>query len=405
MQEKILSLKGVQMREVVIVGMARTAIGSFGGSLKTLSAATLGATVAKEAIRRSGLEDSSLIDDILIGNCLMRTDEINVARCIGLKAGIPFTTPAVTIQRQCASGMQAVMFGAQKIQLGEADVILAGGVESMSNVPYILKDMRWGARQFDVKAVDSLFEGLTDPLGGYLMGITAENLAEKYGITRNEQDELAYTSQQRAIKAIDSGFYREEIVAVEIPQRKGEPLVFDTDEHPRRDATLESLAKLKPAFKKDGTVTAGNSSGINDGAAAMLIMSRERAAELGSRPIARIAAQSLAAVEPELMGYGPVPAVRKLLKKTGLTLADIDLIELNEAFAAQYLACEKLLELDRDKTNVGGSGIALGHPVGATGARLMISLVHHLKRLGGRRGIATLCVGGGMGMAVLLEME
>jgi len=393
------------MREAVIVGMARTAIGSFGGTLKVLSAGDLGVIAVKEAIKRSGLKDAALIDDVLVGNCMMRTDEINVARCIGLKAGIPFTTPAATIQRQCASGMQAVMFGVQKIWLGEADVILAGGVESMSNVPYILKDLRWGARQFDVKAVDSLFEGLTDPLGGYLMGITAENLAEKYGISREAQDELAYTSQQRAIKAIDAGFYRDEIVPVEIPQRKGAPVIFDIDEHPRREATLESLAKLKPAFKKDGTVTAGNSSGLNDGAAAMLIMSREKATELGCKPIARIVAQSLAAVEPELMGYGPVPAVRKMLDKNGLKLDDIDLIELNEAFAAQYLACEKLLELDRDKTNVGGSGIALGHPVGATGVRLIISLTNHLKRLGKNRGIATLCVGGGMGMAVLVEME
>ncbi len=392
------------MREVVITGMARTPIGTFGGSLKPLLANELGVIAVKEAIKRSGLEDLSLIDDVLMGNCMMRTDEINVARCIALKSGIPFSTPAATIQRQCASGMQAAVFGAQKIMLEEDEIVLAGGVESMSNIPYLLKDMRWGNRQFDVKAVDSLFEGLTDPLGGFMMGITAENLAEKYDISREEQDELAYISQTRALKAIDSGWFKEEIVPVEIPQRKGAPLVFDTDEHPRRGTTIESLAKLRAAFKKDGTVTAGNASGINDGAAAMLLMSADKAKQLGIKPIAKLVAHSLAAVEPELMGYGPVPAVKKLLEKTGMTIDDIDLIELNEAFAAQYLACEKLLGLDREKTNICGSGIALGHPVGATGARIMISLIHQLKRLGKKRGIATLCVGGGMGKATMIEM-
>lgn len=391
------------MRDVVIVGMARTPIGTFGGSLKSLLSHQLGVIAVKAAIARSGLQDLSVIEDVLIGNCFMRTDEINVARCIGLEAGIPFTTPAATIQRQCASGMQATVFGAQKIWLGEADVVLVGGVESMSNVPYVLYNMRWGARQFDVKATDSLFEGLTDPLHHILMGVTAENLAEKYGISREEQDRQALLSQDRALAAIDNGWFKDEIVPVELPSRKGDPTIIDTDEHPRRGTTMETLAKLKPAFKKDGTVTAGNASGLNDGAAAMLLMSAEKAAELGLKPLARIVAHSVAAVEPELMGYGPVPAIHKLLKKTGMSLADMDLIEINEAFAAQYLACEKLLENDPEKTNVVGSGIALGHPVGATGARLIITMIHQLKRLGKHRGLASLCVGGGMGKAVIVE--
>ncbi len=394
------------MRDVVILGMARTAIGSFGGSLKSLLSYKLGVVAVKEALKRSGLTEDQYgqIDDVLIGNCMMRTDEINVARCIGLESGIPFTTPAATIQRQCASGMQATVFGAQKIWLEEDELVVTGGCESMSNVPYVLKDMRWGSRQFDVKATDALFEGLTDPLKGTLMGITAENLAEKYNISREEQDELALLSINRAVHAIDSGWYKEEIVPVEVPQRKGDPKIFDTDEHPRRGATLEALAKLRPAFKKDGTVTAGNSSGLNDAAAAMVLASADKAKELGLKPIARIVGNAVAAVEPELMGYGPVPAIKKLLKKTGVSLADVDLLEVNEAFAAQYLACEKLLELDREKTNIGGSGISLGHPVGATGARIMITLMHHLKRTGKKRGIASLCVGGGMGKAVLIEM-
>jgi len=392
------------MKEVVVVGMARTPIGSFGKSLTPLLSYQLGVIAVKEAIKRSGLEDKSLIDDVLIGNCFMRTDEINVGRCVSLKSGIPFTTPAATIQRQCSSGMQSIAFGAQKIQTDECDIVVAGGVESMSNVPYVLYNMRWGARQMDVKAVDSLFQGLTDPFDHTLMGITAENLAEKYNISREEQDELAALSNARACAAIDNGWFKDEIIPVEIPQRKGDPKIFDTDEHPRRGATAESLGKLRPAFKKDGTVTAGNASGLNDGAAAMVIMSAEKCAELGLKPIAKITGHALAGVEPHLMGYGPVPAINKLLKRKGMTLADIDLFEVNEAFAAQYLACEQLLELDREKTNVVGSGIALGHPVGATGCRISITLLHQMKRLGLHRGIASMCVGGGMGKAMMFEL-
>ncbi len=391
------------MRDVVIVGATRTAIGTFGGSLKNMTGTQLGVTAVKEALKRSGLEDWSQIGDVLIGNCFMRTDEINVARCIGLESGIPHTTPASTIQRQCASGMQATVFGAQKIMLGEDDIVVSGGVETMSRCPYVQYDMRWGARQFDRKMVDTLFEGLTDPLGGFLMGITAENLAEKYNITREEQDELAVLSQNRAEAAINQGWFKDEIVPVSIPQRKGDPKIFDTDEHPRLGATVEQLAKLRPAFKKDGTVTAGNASGINDGAAALVLCAEDKAKELGLKPLARIVGHALAAVEPELMGYGPVPAIQKLLAKTGKSKADVDLWEINEAFAAQYIAVEKLLELDRENTNVVGSGIALGHPVGATGARIIVTLLHQLQRMDKKLGVASLCVGGGMGKAIMIE--
>ncbi len=392
-------------KEVVIVSACRTPIGDFGGSLKDIQASDLMVVAIREALKRAGLdqEDWSILDDVLIGNCFMRTDEINIARTSALKAGIPFTTPAATIQRQCASGMQAVVFAYQKILTGEADVVLAGGVESMSNIPYVLYNMRWGARYRNVQAVDALYEGLTDPLHHIQMGVTAENLAEKYGISREEQDELALLSQQRAVEAIENGYFAEELVPVEIPQRKGEPIVVDRDEHPRPGLTLEKLARLKPVFKKDGTVTAGNASGINDGAAALLLMSKEKAEELGITPLAKIRGHAVAGVEPELMGYGPVPATQKLMKRYGFKLSDFELIELNEAFAAQYLACERLLELDRSITNVVGSGIALGHPVGATGARLIVTLYYQMKRLDKSLGLATLCVGGGMGKAIAIE--
>jgi acetyl-CoA C-acetyltransferase len=291
----------------------------------------------------------------------------------------------------------------QQIQTGESEVVLAGGVENMSRVPYAVYDMRWGKRMWNATMTDMLTEGLEDPLGHYHMGVTAENLAEEFDISRQEQDELALTSQTRAIAAIDEGRFKEEIVPVEIPQRKGDPKVIDTDEHPRRGTTLESLAKLKAVFKKGGTVTAGNASGINDGGAAMVVASAEWAKEKGLSPLARIVDHQVAAVEPERMGFGPVPAVRKLLERTGRSLSDIGLVELNEAFAAQYLACEKALELDRSITNVNGSGIALGHPVGATGCRIMVTLLHEMQRRDLKVGLATLCVGGGMGKATLIE--
>ena len=390
------------MRDVVIVGMARTAIGTFGGIFKKVKAAELAIIAAKEAMNRAGVSPD-MIEDTIIGHCFMRTDEINIARVISLKSGVPFTSPAFSVQRQCASGMEAMVLGMQKIQLGEVDVVLAGGTENMSNVPYVLYDHRWGAGTRNSVATDALFEGLTDPIEGIIMGITAENLAEKYNISREEQDEIALLSHTRALAAIDSGRFVDEIVPVPVKQRRGEPIMQATDEHPRRGLTIEGLAKLRPAFKKDGSVTAGNSSGLNDGAAAVVLMTAERANALGLKILARITGHAVAGVEPELMGYGPVPAVNKLLKRTGKTLQDIELIELNEAFAAQYLACEKLLELDRSITNVNGSGISLGHPVGCTGTRISISLIHEMEKRNLHTGIATLCVGGGMGKAVLIE--
>ncbi|NLH48745.1 MAG: acetyl-CoA C-acetyltransferase [Myxococcales bacterium] len=389
------------MKEVWIVSVARTAIGSFGGSLKDVSAVDLGAIAAKAAIARAGI-DPAILGDVIAGHCMMRTDEINLGRCVGLKAGVPFQVPGCTIQRQCSSSMQALVFGAQQIMLDEHDAVLIVGSENMSRIPYVLYDMRWGCRMNDRKAVDSLMEGLADPFGHFLMGITAENLAAKHNISRQEQDELALTSQNRALAAIDAGRFKDEIVPVEIPSKKG-TIVFDTDEHPRRGTTAETLASLKPAFKKDGTVTAGNASGLNDGGAAAVIMSAEKAKALGIKPLARLVAHAVAAVEPELMGYGPVPATQKALKKAGMTLKDIQLLEVNEAFAAQYLACEKLLGLDRSITNVNGSGIALGHPVGATGIRLVVSLLSEMQKRDLTVGLASLCVGGGMGKTVILE--
>ncbi len=392
--------------DVVVVSACRTPIGSFGQSLKDVKAYELAALVMKEALQRAGIEGSAL-SDVIFGNCLMGSDEANVARTAALKAGIPVEVPATSVQRQCASGMTAVVFGSQQLIAGDSDIVLVGGVESMSNAPYVLWKARWGLRLTHSELTDAMWELLHSGSGllgePYIMGQTAENLAEKYTISREEQDQVAYESHKKAAAAIDSGRFKDEIVPVPIPQKKGEPKLFENDEHVRRDVTLESLAALKPAFKKNGTVTAGNASGINDGAAALVLTTAKRAQELGVKPLARIAANAFAGVEPHLMGYGPVPAVTKLLKKTGKKLDDINLIELNEAFAAQYLACEKGLGLDRSKVNVNGSGIALGHPVGCTGARIIVSLIYELKKRNAQWGIATLCVGGGMGGAVLVE--
>lgn len=392
--------------DVVVVSACRTPIGSFGQSLKDVKAYELAALVMKEALRRAQIEGGAL-SDVIFGNCLMGSDEANVARTAALKAGIPVEVPATSVQRQCASGMTAVVFGSQQLIAGDSDIVLAGGVESMSNAPYVLWKARWGLRLTHSELTDAMWELLHSGSGllgePYIMGQTAENLAEKYSISREEQDQVAYESHKKAAAAIDSGRFKDEIVPVPIPQKKGEPKLFENDEHVRRDVTLESLAALKPAFKKNGTVTAGNASGINDGAAALVITTAKRAQELGIKPLARIAANAFAGVEPHLMGYGPVPAVTKLLKKTGKKLDDIDLIELNEAFVAQYLACEKGLGLDRSKVNVNGSGIALGHPVGCTGARIIVSLIYEMKKRNAKWGIATLCVGGGMGGAVLVE--
>ena len=392
------------MNEVVAVSAVRTAIGTFGGTLKDYPAPDLMALVTKEATDRAGIEDPSIIGDVIVGQCMQRTDEVPTGRLAALKAGFPITVPGVTIQRNCASAMQSLVYGAQQVMLGDMDAVVVGGVEVMSRVPYTMDKARWGARLQHAKMADGIWDGLTDAWSGLIMGLTAENLAEKYDISREEQDEVALRSHNSAEAATNDGKFTEEILPVEIPQRKKDPIVFDKDEHFRPGLTMEQLARLKPTFKKDGTVTPGNASGINDGAAAMVLMSKEKAAELGAKPIARLVGHGLGAVEPELMGYGPVPATKQALERTGLKLADIELIELNEAFAAQYLACEKLLDLNRDITNVNGSGIALGHPVGCTGVRIIVSLLHEMKRRGNTLGLASLCVGGGMGQTTIWEM-
>lgn len=392
--------------DIVILSGCRTAIGSFGQSLKSVKAYQLGAIVMEEALKRAGVKGADL-DDVIFGDCIQTSEEANTARTAALKAGIPVEVPAVTIQRQCASGMQATIFGSQQIQAGDSDYVLVGGTESMSNAPYVLKNARWGARLQHGEMTDSMWELLHSGSGllgdAFIMGQTAENLAQKYDISREEQDQVAFESHSKADAASSSGRFKDEIVPVEVPQRKGDPKIFDTDEHFRGDLDMAGLGKLRPAFAKDGTVTAGNASGLNDGAAAMVITSLANAEKAGQKPMAKIVANALAGVAPELMGYGPVPAIEKLLKKTGLTLDDIDLFEINEAFAAQYLSCEKGLGLDRSKVNVNGSGIALGHPVGCTGARIIISLMYEMKKRDVKYGIASLCVGGGMGAAVLLE--
>ncbi|MED1916973.1 acetyl-CoA C-acetyltransferase [Bacillus thuringiensis] len=389
------------MEQVVIAAAGRTPIGTFGGVLKDVSARKLAETVIRGVMARSGLE-ASQIDEVILGNCIQRTDEPNIARVTALDAGLGKEVTGFTIQRQCASGMQAIASGASQILLGDSEIVLAGGVESMSNAPYVLKNARWGKRLTHGEMTDAMWELLTDPHHQILMGETAERLVDRYGITREESDEIALRSQQNAIRAIDSGMFAEEIIGVPIKKRSEEVVVTE-DEFPRRGVTLESLAKLRPSFRDNGTVTPGNASGLNDGASAAVLMKEGKARELGIEPLGRIVSWAVAGVEPDLMGYGPVPAVKRALAKAGLTLADIELIEVNEAFAAQYLAVEKLLELPREITNVNGSGIALGHPVGSTGCRIVVTLLHEMKRRQLKRGLAALCVGGGMGMAMVVE--
>ncbi|HNR31081.1 MAG TPA: acetyl-CoA C-acetyltransferase [Candidatus Hydrogenedentes bacterium] len=391
------------MNEVVVVSGVRTAIGTFGGALKDYPSTDLMALVIKEALQRAKAAPEE-VDDVIVGQCMQRTDEATTGRVAALKAGLPITVPGLTIQRNCASAMQSVIYGAQQIMLGEMDVVVAGGVEVMSRVPYMLYSARWGARLQHGVMADGVWDGLTDPWSGLIMGLTAENLAEKYNISREEQDIVALRSHNNAETATKEGRFKEEILPVQIPQKKGDPIVFDKDEHFRPGLTMEQLARLKPTFKKDGTVTAGNASGINDAAAAVVLMSAKKAEAVGATPIARLRGYGLGAVEPELMGYGPVPATKQALARTGLSLDDMELIELNEAFAAQYIACEKLLGLNREITNVNGSGVGLGHPVGCTGVRIIITLLHEMRRRGNKIGLATLCVGGGMGQATIWEM-
>lgn len=391
------------MRNVVVASAVRTAIGTFGGTLKDYPSIDLMGLIVREAVKRAGVAPES-VGDVIVGQCMARTDESPSGRLAALKAGLPIEVPGVTVHRNCASGMQSVIYGAQQIMLGDMDVVVAGGVEVMSRVPYVLKDARWGKRLQHGVMTDGIWDGLTDPYCGLIMGLTAENLAEKYDISRQEQDEVAMRSHNNAENATNAGRFEEEIMPVELPQRKGDPVIFKQDEHFRPGMTMDQLTRLKPSFKQDGTVTAGNASGINDAAAALVLVAEEKAKDLGVTPIARLKGYGTAGVEPELMGYGPVPATRQALARTGLSLEDMELIELNEAFAAQYLACEKLLGLNRDITNVNGSGIGLGHPVGCTGARIIVSLLHEMKRRGNSIGLATLCVGGGMGQASIWEM-
>ncbi len=391
------------MTEVVIVAAVRTPIGSFGGSLKDISAVDLGSLVIKNAIERAGLKPEQ-VDEVIMGNVLGAGLGQNVARQMSVHAGVPVTVPAFTINKVCGSGLKAVQLAVQAVLCGDAEVVVAGGAENMSQAPYILPNQRWGSRMGNATVVDTMLrDGLTDGFEDYHMGITAENVAEQYGITREDQDSFALQSQKRAVAAVEAGRFKEEIVPVEIPQRRGESLVFDTDEFPRKDVSLEGLSKLRPAFQKDGSVTAGNSSGINDGAAAVVVMSAEKAKELGVPVLATIKSYASAGLDPKVMGCGPIYASRKALEKAGLTVADLDLVESNEAFAAQACAVAKELNLDLEKVNVNGGAISLGHPIGASGCRILVTLLHEMQKRDAKRGLATLCIGGGMGTALIVE--
>ncbi|MGG0249011.1 acetyl-CoA C-acetyltransferase [Peribacillus frigoritolerans] len=390
------------MREVVIVGAARTPVGAFGGSLANVSAVDLGVVAAKEAIKRANIS-ADMIDEVLVGNILSAGLGQNVARQVAIHAGIPETTPAMAINKLCGSGLRTVIMGAQFIALGDADVILAGGIESMSNAPYLLPNYRFGQKMGNAEAVDSMtYDALTDVFNQYHMGVTAENIAEQWGISREKQDEFALDSQLKAEKAQLEGRFADEIVPVEY-KRRGKTILVDQDEHPRHGLTIDQLAKLRPAFMENGTVTAGNASGINDGGAMLVLMSKEKADELGLEALATIKSYANAALDPKIMGYGPVPATRKALEKAGLTIDEIDLMEVNEAFAAQSLAVLKDLELKPEKVNVNGGAIALGHPVGASGARILVTLLYEMKRRDVKTGLATLCIGGGQGTALIVE--
>ncbi len=425
------------MKEVVIVSGARTAVGSFLGTLKDIPAAQLGAVCIKEALKRAGLKpkakgemlenapdklkgqgiielekkymdwDDSLkeveIDEVIMGNVLLAGQGQNPARQATIYAGLPKETPAFTVNKVCASGMKAIALGVQAIKAGDAEIVVAGGMENMSMAPYAIPKLRSGARMFNTEAVDLMvYDGLWEIFYGYHMGMTAENIVEKYGISREEQDRLGYESHMRARAAIKSGKLKDEIVPITIPQKKGDPIVFEVDERPM-DTSMEKMAKLPPVFKKDGTVTAGNASGINDAGAAVLLMSEEKAKELGLEPLAYIKSYAAGAIDPAYMGLGVVPAARLALKKAGWSVEDLDYVELNEAFAAQAIACMRELGLDWNKTNLNGGGISIGHPIGCTGARIVYALAMEMKRQNYKRGLATLCIGGGMGFAMTLE--
>ena len=393
------------MKEVVIVSAARTAIGSFGGSLAGVSAVDLGVTAAKGAIERAGI-DASLIDEAIIGNVLSAGLGQNIARQVILGAGLPNTTPAFSINKVCGSGLRTIELAAQIIKAGDADIILAGGTESMSNAPYVVKGTRFGVKMGNQTFIDEMItDGLWDAFNNYHMGVTAENIAEQKGISREDQDVFSVESQRRAQVAIETGRLKDEIVPVLIPQRKGDPKVFDTDEYPKFNTTIENLAKLKPAFKKDGTVTAGNASGINDGAAMFIIASKEKALELKLPIMATIKGYASGGVDPSVMGLGVIPASRKAMEKAGITVDDLDLVEANEAFAAQALAVCRELGFKSEITNVNGGAIALGHPIGASGARILTTLLFEMEKRDVKCGLASLCIGGGMGTAIVVERE
>ncbi|HEX7647830.1 MAG TPA: acetyl-CoA C-acyltransferase family protein [Noviherbaspirillum sp.] len=392
-----------EKKDVVFVGAARTAIGTFGGSLKDFSACDLGTIAVKEAIARAKV-DAAQVGQIVIGNVIhTEPRDMYVSRVIGINAGMAKESAALTLNRLCGSGLQAIVTAANAIQLGDTDIAVGGGVETMSRAPYTMQTARWGTRMGDAKMIDMMLGALQDPFGAGHMGITAENVAEKFGISREEQDAFAVESQRKAVAAIEAGYFKSQIVPVEIKGKKG-VVQFDTDEHPKADTTLESLAKLKPAFKKEaGTVTAGNASGLNDGAAAVVLMEAGAASRAGLQPLARLVSYAVAGVEPSLMGTGPIPAVQLALKRAGLSLNDMDVIESNEAFAAQSLGVCRGLDLDPTRTNPNGGAIALGHPLGASGAIITIKCMYELIRTGKRYGLITMCIGGGQGIAAVIE--
>ncbi|MEM7210021.1 MAG: acetyl-CoA C-acetyltransferase [Pseudomonadota bacterium] len=391
------------MKNVVIVDAVRTPIGAFSGALATVPASTLGALVIKSILARTGVSPAA-VDEVILGQVLTAGSGQNPARQAAIEAGLPNECPALTINKVCGSGLKAVHLAAQSIKCGDADIIIAGGQENMSAAPHVLPKSRDGQRMGDWKMLDTMIvDGLWDAFNNYHMGTTAENVAKKYSLSREGQDDFAATSQQRAEKAQAGNIFKDEIAPVEIPQRRGEPVVFDNDEYPKHGTTAETLAKLRPAFDREGTVTAGNASGLNDGAAVLLVMSEDKANELGLSPLAKISAYSSAGVDPAIMGTGPIPASQKCLEKAGWSVDDLDLIESNEAFAAQSMSVNKEMGWDTDKVNVSGGAIALGHPIGASGARVLVTLLHGMKRLDAKRGLATLCIGGGQGVALAVE--
>ncbi len=397
-------MREMAQTEVVIVSAVRTAIGSFNGSLKDVSAPELGAIAIKGALEKAGVTPDQ-IDEVILGNVLQAGLGQNPARQAALKAGLPESVSAMTINKVCGSGLKAVHLAAQAILAGDAEAVIAGGMENMSQAPYILKNARNGFKMGDQKLIDSMIsDGLWCAFNDYHMGVTAENLCSKYELSREEQDEFAAASQEKAAKAIEEGKFNDEIVPVEIPQRKGDPIVFNTDEYPKKGTNAEKLAGLRPAFKKDGSVTAGNASGINDGAAVLLVMSKKKADALGLKPLVTIKGNASAGVDPSIMGIGPVAAVKKALEKASVSMDELELIEANEAFAAQSLAVDRELRFNKEILNVNGGAIALGHPIGASGARILVTLIHEMQKRQAKKGLATLCIGGGQGVATVVEL-